>query len=156
MMGPARRGREKWGCAQGIRSALPAVMLLAGVGCGSASQAVYRGYSGPELPDTSLATVELGTVNWARIDEVRIDRAQFGFVKLLPGHHQIEWSKSFGVSVMVDARGIVERRAQSGLTLAAGHTFRLQADRTIGPGYRIYMWIEDLTAGTVLVGDKKP
>jgi hypothetical protein len=134
--------------------------LLAAIGpltgCSSASNEVCRGYSGEDRPDASLAKVELGPANWARFDQLKLDRSQCASVKLLPGHIHIEWSKAFGVSVLVDSRGVVERRATADLTLTEGHVYRLQAARTLGPGYRIYMWIEDAGTGEVLVGDKKP
>ena len=59
-------------------SFLGAILLLIGTasGCATAPKEIYRGYSGSDLPDESLATVELGTVDWVRLDPVNTRRGQ--------------------------------------------------------------------------------
>jgi hypothetical protein len=135
-------------------AALLLIALLSG--CASLPKEVYRGYSGPDLPDASLATVELRGAAWVRIDEVHVERQKFAGVKVLPGAHRLEWGRSFGVSFLVDPRMIVEYKHSATVTLDAGRTYRLQADRSYGPGYRVYFWIEDALTGNLVYGTKKP
>lgn len=130
--------------------------LLSTSGCATLLKEVYRGYSGPELPDASVATVELGNVSWARIDGLNIDRQKFAGVKVLPDVHRVEWGRTFGMSFLVDPRMRVEYQDMATVMLDAGRTYRLQADRTYGRCYRVYFWIEDAVDGNVVSGTKKP
>ena len=34
----------------------------------------------------------------------------------------------------------------------AGHVYELHADRTTGPGFRVYMWIKDAATGEIVAG----
>jgi N-acetylneuraminic acid mutarotase len=131
-----------------FQAALLLVIFLSA--CASLPNEVYRGYSGPDLPDASLATVELGSSDWANIDSLRVERQQYGSVKLLPGIHRIEWAQTFGVSVLVDARMIVQYQESWTVNLEAGHAYRLKADRTYGKGYTVRFWIEDARTGAVI------
>ncbi len=117
---------------------------------------VIRGYSGPDLPDASLATVELGSAHWARINELHVKRLKYVIVKVLPGVHRLEWGRTFGVSYLVDPRMIVEYKESATVTLDAGRSYRLRAERTTGRGYRVYFWIEDALTRNVVYGTKKP
>lgn len=126
-------------------------------GCVSSSKEFYRGYSGAEQPDAYLALLDMGKADWIKIDGMHfVQGSKYRFVKLLPGKHNLEWSITFFVSVLVDSRGIVEFCANSTANLEAGHNYIIQSDRTFGPGYRVYIWIEDTSTGSVLVGEKKP
>jgi hypothetical protein len=126
-------------------------------GCVSSSKEFYRGYSGVEQPDAYLALLDMGKADWIKIDGMHfVHGSKYRFVKLLPGKHNLEWSITFFVSVLVDSRGIVEFRVNSTANLEAGHNYIIQSDRTFGPGYRVYIWIEDTSTGCVLVGEKKP
>jgi hypothetical protein len=50
---------------------------------------------------------------------------------------------------------IVRCRVNNNVTnLVAGHTYIIQADRTTGYGYRMYLWIEDAETGEVVAGTK--
>jgi len=141
-----------------VRSIIyPLAMLVVFMsGCVSLPKEVYRGYSGAELPDASLALLDIGKADTVQIDGMYyLDGSKYTIVKLLPGLHRLDWSNSFGVSVMVDPRMIVDFRANATVTMEAGHIYRLQAERTLGPGYRVYMWIDDASTGTVVAGDKK-
>jgi len=135
-----------------------ALLILLLSGCTTLE--VYRAYPGPDLPDAAVATVELkpGIFGkpWARIDGVDVDAEKFRSVKLLPGVHRIEWNRTFGVSYLVDPRMFAEYRHSATVTLEPGRTYRLQSDRTTGPGYRVYFWIEDAVTGNVVYGSKKP
>jgi len=135
---------------------LQVLILLVGFlsACGTPRE-VYRGYSGTDLPDASLATVELGDATRAKIDDLHILGEKYSAVKLLPGTRRIEYSVTFGVSFLVDPRMSVSRTVGGTVALEAGRTYRLRADRTYGPGYKVYFWIEDDT-GNVVFGIKKP
>jgi hypothetical protein len=126
-------------------------------GCVSSSKEFYRGYSGAELAGADLALLDMGKADWIKIDGMHfVHGSKYRFVKLLPGKHNLEWSITFFVSVLVDSRGIVEFCANSTVNFEAGHNYIIQSDRTFGPGYRVYIWIEDTSTGSVLVGEKKP
>ena len=134
-----------------------AIVLLVGslVGCGTLTTEVFRGYSGPDLADDALATVELGGAEWVEIGDIGFRRGEYGSVKLLPGSHRIEWGVTFAVSFLIDPRMYVPAERSATVMLEAGHSYRLGADRTTGPGYRIYFWIEEPATGEVVWGSKK-
>lgn len=154
------RGEREIDCSTGLTRLLkytfPVLLLLIGFLSGCAPLEIYRAYSGSELPDASLATVELKYVNWARFDDQEIDGRKYRAVKLLPGVHHIEWQKTFGVSFLVDPRMFAKYKKSATVTLMAGHTYRLRAERTYGPGYVVFFWIEDAATGNVVWGSKKP
>jgi hypothetical protein len=133
------------------------VLFVVLFGCASVPKETYRGYTGDELPDASLALLYMGDGGTVKIDGMYyVESYKYSAVKLLPGPHRIEWTSTFGVSVMVDPRMIVGFGNKETVTLQAGHSYRLRADRTTGPGYRVYMWIEDTLNGNVVAGEKKP
>jgi hypothetical protein len=126
-------------------------------GCASVPKGSYRAYTGEDSPDTSLALLEIGRAGSVQIDGMYyIEGSEYSMVKLMPGSHRIEWTKLFGISVMVDPRGIVAFELKETIILQAGHIYKLRADRTHGHGYRVYMWIEDTSTGSVVVGNKMP
>jgi hypothetical protein len=123
--------------------------------CATTPREVYRGYSGTNLPEASLVTVELGNAVWAKFNDLHVDGANYSAVKLVPGTYRIEYSATFAVSFLVDPRMWVSKAVNAIVALEAGHTYRLRADRTTGPGYTMYFWIED-AQGNVVIGTKKP
>jgi len=127
------------------------------LGCASVPRAAYRGYTGAELPDSSLALLYMGNGGSINIDGMYyVESSDYSIIKLLPGSHRLEWTSAFAVSVMVDPRMIVGVGRKETITLEAGHSYKLRADRTTGYGYRVYMWIEDTLTGNVVGGEKKP
>ena len=141
-------------------AALGFLLILLSIFSGCAAhnpKAVYRAYYGVEPPEGELATLELGAAYEAVIDDrYYVSRGKYGTVKLPAGSHRIWWATGFGVSVMVEPSGYAAFWIVSDVSLEAGHTYRLCADRTTGHGYRVYHWIEDRTAGRVVFGEKKP
>ena len=131
------------------------LVLIVGLlaGCARLPKEVYRGYSGPDLPDASLAIVDLGKAHHgAFIDGMYyIDYEKYGTVKLIPGDHRIEWSHG-NQSLLLDRLGYRNIWQSVSVTLEAGHAYRLEVDRTTGR----YFWIEDMTTGRVVAGTKKP
>ena len=133
------------------------VLVVLMIGCASAPKETYRGYTGAELPDSSLALLDMRDGGSVKIDGMYyVESSKYSIVKLLPGSHRLEWTSTFGVSVMVDPRMIVESGRKETIILQAGHIYRFRADRTTGPGYKVYMWIEDTLTGSVVGGKKKP
>ena len=140
------------------RCFLAAVIVAIVSACGSyRSDHVYKLYPGQELPDSDVATLKFGNgVYIVEIDDLRVSAADYGAVKLLPGVHTIRWEATFMVSVMVNASGFDRAELENGALLSAGHTYILEADRTTGHGYRMYLWIEDAKTGEVVAGVRKP
>jgi len=140
------------------RSVITAVIVVLVSACGSyRSEYVYKLYPGPELPDSDVATLKFGGGVYAvEIDGLKVTSADYGSVKLLPGVHTIRWESMFIVSVMVNASGFDRAEADKAAILSAGHTYTLEADRTTGHGYRMYLWIEDTETGEAVAGVRKP
>jgi hypothetical protein len=110
-----------------------------------------------EPPETKIAVLDMGSAYEAIIDDRHyVSGAQYGSVRLPAGVHKIRWAAMFGVSVMVDARGYASFEKISKVALEGGHVYKLRADRTTGHGFRAYLWIEDMTTGDVVDGEKKP
>jgi hypothetical protein len=131
------------------------MLFLAGASaCATVPGETYRGYAGPARPAAAVATIDLGDASWARIEYAYAARPKHAVIEVPPGVHQIEWGRVFAVSVMINASGFAEHGTRATVTLEAGHRYRLGADRTHGPGYEVFLWIEDLTAQRVVAGHK--
>ncbi len=132
--------------------------LLILAGCAAdGPKGVYRAHYGAEPPDSELATLDMGAAYEMIIDDrYYVSRRKYAAVKLPAGPHRLWWATWFGVSVMVEPSGYAAFGIVSDISLEAGHTYRLCADRTTGHGYRVYHWIEDRTAGKIVFGEKKP
>lgn len=131
------------------------VLLFA---CASAPETplAYKLYPGPVRPATDLAIVQLGDVQYAIFDGRATSLADWTEVHLLPGRHNVELQAVFGVSVMIEPSGFGTGGIRVDAVLEAGHIYVLRADRTTGPGYRMYLWIEDRATGQVVAGERKP
>lgn len=116
----------------------------------------YKLYPGKERPLSQLAIVELTDVHFAQINGLKVNRADYDQVLLLPGEHVIAWGRSFMVSVMVDSDMSAEGMDIAKPTLKAGHTYELRADRTTGHNYQLYFWIRDSSTGEIVSGVQKP
>ena len=141
---------------QALAGALLLLLILAGCAAG-APKGVYRAHYGVEPPESELATLDMGAAYELIIDErYYVSGRKYKAVRLPAGPHRVWWATSFGVSVMVEPSGHAAFGTVSDVSLEAGHSYRLCADRTTGHGYRVYHWIEDRTAGRVVWGEKKP
>jgi hypothetical protein len=116
----------------------------------------YKLYAGPERPLETLAVVQLGNADAAEFNGRLVTRGDWSEVHLLPGEHVIRWQTEFGVSVTIEPSGFATRGTEVTAQLEAGRVYRLRADRTTGPGYRAYLWIEDASTGAVVAGTRKP
>jgi hypothetical protein len=125
-------------------------------GCATHDGTVYKLYPGQGKPQSEVATLELFNASSAVIDGLHVSHGDYAKVHLLPGLHHIKWTSVHGVSVLIEPSGFAQQDSQSDIILEAGHTYRLRSDRTTGPGYSIYHWIEDITTDNVIAGHKKP
>jgi len=125
-------------------------------GCATPESAIYKLYPGPNKPDSGIATLELYNASGAVIDGLRVNHGDYAKVHLLPGKHHVSWTSVHGVSVLIEPSGFAQKESQHLIDMEEGHTYRLRSDRTTGPGYVIYHWIEDITTGSVIAGAEKP
>jgi hypothetical protein len=117
-------------------------------GCSTAlPKGTYRGYYGVEPAESELATLDLGTAAQAIIDDMYLVTSQnYRTVKLIAGMHRIKWVSSY-----------VDFGVTSKINFEAGHTYTFFQDWRAGYGYKgHYMWIEDMTTGKIVYGEKKP
>jgi hypothetical protein len=128
-------------------------MLLA---CTTLPDATYKLYPGPARPASDIAIVRLGDAGVAEFDGRVAERTDWSGVQLAPGKHAIRWQTEFGVSVLVEPSGFATGGNEAQVELIAGHVYTLRADRTTGPGYRMFFWIRDETAQQVVAGVPKP
>lgn len=146
-----------------IRFAFGFVLAALSSGCASPQKDAYIGYLGPEPAADEIVELQLGDAAWVRIDnpdipysDMLVHRADYARVKLLPGRYRIEWGKVFGFSPYVNPAVLAEYDGGETVLLERGHVYTLRADRTTGPGFIIYFWVEDETMGTVAAGHRKP
>ena len=126
------------------------------VACAALPETPYKLYPGPVQPDSDIAIVRLGDAGAAKFDGRIAARGDWSEVLLLPGEHLIEWQTEFGVSVLVEPSGFATGGNEAKVMLVAGHVYTLRADRTTGPGYRMFFWIRDDTTQQVIAGTPKP
>jgi len=131
-------------------------ILLAACATGPEPVHSYKLYTGPVRPLAELAVVQLGDAYDTEFNGRPVSRRDWSEVHLLPGEHTIRWQAEFGVSVMIEPSGFASRGREAGVQLEAGKVYRLRADRTTGPGYRTYLWIQEASTGAVVAGTRKP
>jgi FlaA1/EpsC-like NDP-sugar epimerase len=129
-------------------------MMLSG--CATTTSAVYKLYPGENKPKSEIVILELYDASNVVIDGLNVSHGDYTAVHLLPGSHHLTWTSVHGVSVMIEPSMYAHKDSKHEITLEKGHTYRLRSDRTTGPGYRIYNWIEDITSGSIVAGEKKP
>jgi hypothetical protein len=112
------------------------------------SSLTYKFYPGKTLQNSEVATLTFGErVDEFLVDGMKVKRTDFGSITLKPGVHEIEWKYRFAVSVLVNSTGWDEIEAATSIPLEAGHVYSINADRTTGRGYRMFLWISDETTG---------
>ena len=152
---------SQWNSRRRLPGLFCLIILLVGAlsGCARYERDTYKGYGGPDQPDEKVATVQSVSAYLAAIDGKRLKHSDphkfYDQAKLLPGSHVIWWGKTFYVSVLVDPRGLATYEKSATINLKRGHVYTLHADRTTGPGYRAYLWIEDATTGGVIAGQRR-
>jgi len=152
-----RKPDMKNGLSKGVFLCTVLLLWLISGCAASGPKGIYRAHYGVEPPESELATLDMGAAYEAVIDDrYYVSGGKYGSVKLPAGPHRIHWNTWFGVSVMVEPSGQAAFGIVSDISLEAGHTYRLCADRTTGHGYKAYHWIEDRTTGRIVYGEKKP
>ena len=117
----------------------------------------YKLYPGPVLADSQLVTLILDdSVGVVLIDGLMFSAREYTSAKLLPGEYHLNWGVRFGVSVLVDSSGYGEANIATTARLSAGRTYIAKFERTAGPGYKAYLWLEDSGSGEVVAGESKP
>jgi len=137
---------------------VPLLLVALIVACASTGAGhAYKLYPGPPRTPVELATLRFGDgVTSLQVDGMRVNSADYERVELLPGKHDITWDATFAVSVLVNPAGRDEAEAAVTTEFLAGHEYSVHGDRTTGPGYRMYLWIEDTATGRVVGGSRKP
>jgi len=87
---------------------------------------------------------------------MKVKRTDYGVIKVYEGKHEIKWGADFIVSVLINSSGFDNASTRENVELEAGHSYSINADRTTGHGYRIYLWVSDDTTGLTVAGTKKP
>jgi hypothetical protein len=131
-------------------------VVVSALSTGCAVRAV-RLYDGPKLPDERVAILESrGGAYVVQINDKAVEPGT-GRAELLPGQSRIVYWGEFGGSVML---GPPIRRVgplTAVLTLEAGRTYVVNAERR-GSWDRpsLYLWIEDVASARVLHGARPP
>lgn len=139
----------------GVACAALAAALLGCAGA-PAETLIYKLYPGPVRPANEIAIVRLGDAATLEIDGRPVSHADWTEVHVLPGTHRLRWQTEFGVSALIDPSMTVTGGREAEVTLDAGRAYVLRADRTTGPGYRMFFWVEEAGSGRVVVGRAKP
>ena len=59
-------------------------------------------------------------------------------------------------SRIVNSSGFHSTATIETVELEAGHSYTINADRTTGHGYGMYLWVSDDNSGIIVAGTKKP
>lgn len=135
-----------------------ALLAAALVGCaaGPAETHSYKLYPGPARPASEIAIVRLGDATQLEVDGRPASQADWTEVHVLPGSHRLRWQSAFGVSVLVEPGMIATGGREAEVALEAGRVYVLRADRTTGPDYRMFFWVEEAGSGRVVAGTARP
>ena len=136
----------------------PLMLLTLALACASTGMGhAYKLYPGPPRPPDELATLRFGSrVFLVQVDGMLVQASDYEVVELLPGEHEIRWSATFLISPYVEPSMSAKAEAKVTVELLAGHAYSVHTDRTTGPGYDLYLWIEEAGSGEVVAGRKKP
>ena len=133
------------------------ILAVALLGCGPTPDR-YKGYEGPTRQAAEVAILRGKSASIWGIDGMRFKHPDpqkyYSEAHLPPGNYYVTAYCWFGVSVLIVPRGYVEATRSFSLNMEAGHIYELHADRTTGPGFRLYFWVEDATTGFVVAGQK--
>jgi hypothetical protein len=142
-------------------------LLLATLGsaCAPPDTHTYKLYPGSPRPSLDLARIGFGPgVTSFRVDGLRVHRADYEIVELLPGEHEIEidWVVASDVLMTEMQADRYEAEARVVVELASGIEYIVRVDRDDWwehPRWRdrrIYLWIEHAATGYLVAGEKKP
>lgn len=132
------------------------VLIFVATGCVRLTPDIYESHSVHDMPDAEIAIVRGKSASIGAIDGKRIEHSDpnkyYETARLLSGSHTVNLRRQFMVSVLLVMKGYIEADRSYSLNLEAGHVYELHADRTTGPGFRVYMWIKDATTGKLVAG----
>jgi hypothetical protein len=134
------------------------IFLFIFSGCSPAlPKEAYRAYYDAEPTENELATLDMGTAAQVIIDDMHlVSGREYRTVKLIAGIHKVKWASLFRISLLVEPTGIAGSGRISRINFEPGHTYKFFQDRTTGYGYKLYTWVEDMTTGKVVDGEKIP
>lgn len=109
------------------------------------SNETYRSYSGAELPPDEISSIQMGkNVEWVQISKgEKILYRDFGKVTVLPGEYRVTWGTKFAVSASIKFSGVDSRTWGGAINLKPGRTYSIIAERTTGPGYNVFVKVEE-------------
>ena len=120
-------------------------------GCGGKQHGteVYKIYSEPNQNTEEVASILMMVtantrdyvtdyVDWVIIDNTRVDHKKYRKISIVAGSYTVEWGRKFNISPMIKASGTEKRVWSANVTLEAGHTYTIHADRTVGHGYKSF------------------
>ena len=132
------------------------VLLLSG--CVVPTPDVYKGYPGQARQAAEISIVRGKSARLHEVDGESLKhpdpRKYYHEAHLLPGLHTVTLIREFSVSVLLVSKGWITASKSFLVIMEAGHVYELHADRTTGPGFRVYLWIEDATTGELVAGQK--
>ena len=117
---------------------------------------VYKLYPGNERKEDEIVILDISEIASAKINNLQASRYDYQKVHVLPGLHKIDFSETFLFSVLIEPEMFKSVKKAFQVQLDAGHTYKLNADRTTGQDYEFFFWIEDAQTGKVIAGNKKP
>ncbi len=133
--------------------------LLLG-GCVGLTPDVYKGYSGEDRPDAEIAIIRGVSAGLYEVEGERLWKKHpdpdkyYNEARMLPGAHTVTLIRQFSVSIWLVPGGRMTVSRSFLVIMEAGHVYELHADRTTGPGFRVYLWIADATTGELVAGQK--
>ena len=127
--------------------------------CAGRTPEAYKRQMRHADPDAPFAIVRTVSAAFHRLDGRRLEHPDpnkyYDEAHLPPGSHDVSLTAWFSVSMYLVPKGYIEPVSSTfTVDLKADHVYELHADRTTGPGFRVYFWIEDATTGDVVAGTK--
>lgn len=141
-----------------VRLARLAVFILL-AGCATSTPDTYVEAGALETSESDIAIVRARTAAFHSLDGQRIKHPSpdkhYDEAKLTPAVHTLTLSRWFGVSVLLVPKGYIDAVSRPlTVELMPGRIYELHADRTTGPGFRIYFWIEDAETKELVAGER--
>ncbi len=140
------------------RLALCVVVAVTLVGCAVGTPDIYKGYPGQARQAAEISIVRGKSAGLHEVDGESLKHPDpskyYHEAHLLPGAHTVTLIRDFSVSILLVPGGRITASKSFLVIMEAGHVYELHADRTTGPGFRVYLWIEDARTGELVAGQK--
>ena len=128
---------------------LVAVLLVSS--CGIRVSGTHKAYGGPDRPPDAIAVIEARSAYIGEVDGIEVP-ASVAEVHVLPGEHTVTFGGVYQVSVLINPRGWDRAVTTARFAAEPGHRYTVNFDRTRGPGYRVFLWVEDEATGEWVSG----